>query len=123
MPRNTPGKRLNPLLGRAWDNTSRTACSGRAKKSLPMQPIKGLYAVTPDVADTAALISQVENVLAAGARLLQYRNKTVDDAKRHEQADALAQLCRRYAATFIVNDDVKLAAAVNADGVHVGADD
>src|SRR4051794_32669777 len=89
----------------------------------PMQPIKGLYAVTPDMQDTNALSVKVESVLSAGVRLLQYRNKSADDTTRREQALALAALCRRHAATFIINDDVALAAAVDADGVHVGAED
>ena len=88
-----------------------------------MRQIKGLYAVTPDLADTALLVAKVDLVLAAGARLLQYRNKSADDAARREQAAALRDLCRRYGATFIINDDVALAAALDADGVHVGADD
>ena len=88
-----------------------------------MPPIKGLYAVTPDVADTALLLAKVEPVLAAGARLLQYRNKSADAARRGEQARALRAVCRRHAATLIINDDVTLARAIDADGVHVGADD
>ncbi|MEO8443131.1 MAG: thiamine phosphate synthase, partial [Betaproteobacteria bacterium] len=88
-----------------------------------MQPIKGLYAVTPDLADTALLVARVETVLAAGARLLQYRNKPADARTRREQAAALRDACRRHGATLIINDDVALAAALDADGVHVGVDD
>ena len=88
-----------------------------------MQPIKGLYAVTPDLADTAALVAKVDAVLGAGVRLLQYRNKTADAPTRRAQALALCELCRRHAATLIVNDDVALAAAIDADGVHLGDDD
>ncbi len=88
-----------------------------------MPPIKGLYAVTPDLADTAALVAKVDAVLGAGVRLLQYRNKTADAPTRRAQALALGELCRRHAATLIVNDDVALAAAIDADGVHLGDDD
>jgi thiamine-phosphate pyrophosphorylase len=88
-----------------------------------MNPIKGLYAVTPDLADTALLKSRVDMALAAGARWLQYRNKTADAATRREQAAALLGLCRRHGAMLIVNDDVDLACALDADGVHVGAAD
>jgi len=88
-----------------------------------MQPIKGLYAVTPDIADTALLVAKVETVLAAGARLLQYRNKQADERTRREQAAALRDACRRHGATLIINDDVALAAALDADGVHIGVDD
>src|SRR3954470_5873031 len=78
MRRNTPGKHSNPHFGPAWANTSPIGCSGRARMNRPMPPIKGLYAVTPDVADTAVLVSTVQTVLAAGARVLQYRNKQAD---------------------------------------------
>jgi thiamine-phosphate pyrophosphorylase len=88
-----------------------------------MNPIKGLYAVTPDLADTAALVAKVGIVLAAGARLLQYRNKSVDDAMRRRQARALLEICRDHGAALIINDDVELAYALDADGVHVGAGD
>src|SRR3979411_1148029 len=91
--------------------------------SPPMKPIKGLYAVTPDLADTALLVAKVEIVLGGGARLLQYRNKSVDDVARREQAGALRDLCRPRGATLIINDDVELACALDADGVHVGAED
>ena len=88
-----------------------------------MPPIKGLYAVTPDEADTAVLVSKVETVLAAGARVLQYRNKQADNELRREQAAALQRACRQWDALLIINDDVALARAIDADGVHVGRDD
>ena len=88
-----------------------------------MKLIKGLYAVTPDLADTTLLVAKTGIVLAAGARLLQYRNKIAGDDQRREQAEALRNLCRRHGATFIDNDDVELACALDADGVHVGVDD
>ena len=88
-----------------------------------MNPIEGLYAVTPDLADTELLVAKVEMVLSAGARLLQYRNKTADSSVRRAQAAALRDVCRRHGATLIINDDVALACAIDADGVHVGADD
>lgn len=87
------------------------------------QAISGLYAVTPDGDDTPALIAAVETALAGGARLLQYRNKSADPALRLTQARALLALCRKYRASFIVNDHLDLALAVNADGLHLGADD
>jgi thiamine-phosphate pyrophosphorylase len=88
-----------------------------------MTRIKGLYAVTPDLADTGVLVGQVETVLAGGAQLLQYRNKTANPPLRREQATALLAACHRYGAMLIINDDVELARELGADGVHVGADD
>lgn len=62
-------------------------------------------------------------VLAGGARLLQYRNKTAGKALRQEQAHALAQLCREAGVPFIVNDHLDLAMETGADGVHLGRHD
>ncbi len=85
--------------------------------------VRGLYAVTPDTADTVALLGKVEAALDGGARLLQYRNKTADAALRLAQARALAALCRRYRVPLIVNDYVDLALAVDAEGLHLGGED
>ena len=85
--------------------------------------MRGLYAITPDWADTARLVRVSEMILAAGCRLLQYRNKTVSDCHRQEQAVALRGLTRRYGATLIVNDDLELADFCEADGVHLGGED
>jgi thiamine-phosphate pyrophosphorylase len=54
--------------------------------------ISGLYAETPELADTAGLLARIQAVLAGGARLLQYRNKIGDDNLRHRQAAALRDL-------------------------------
>lgn len=88
-----------------------------------MKRIQGLYAVTPDSADTAKLTAQVRAALVGGARVVQYRNKIVDAATRLAQAQALAAACREHDAVFIVNDDVALGLAVDADGVHLGRED
>lgn len=85
--------------------------------------IRGLYAVTPDLADTSALLGKVEAALAGGARLLQYRNKTADAALKLEQARALAALCRRHQVPLIINDHLDLALAVDAEGLHLGSED
>jgi thiamine-phosphate pyrophosphorylase len=85
--------------------------------------LAGLYAVTPDLDDTALLLAQTQAALAGGARMLQYRNKTAAENRRREQAAALRELCRRHGAALIINDHVELAREIDADGVHVGADD
>ncbi|MEO6749400.1 MAG: thiamine phosphate synthase, partial [Casimicrobiaceae bacterium] len=84
--------------------------------------LRGLYAVTPDLADTDALAARVRAAIDGGAAAVQYRNKTADPALRAIQAQALADACRGRA-LFIVNDDAALAARVGADGVHVGEHD
>lgn len=79
--------------------------------------IAGLYAIT-DSAQQA-----VADAIRGGAQVVQYRDKSADTARRQEAANALARLCRGAGVCFIVNDDVALAAAVGADGVHLGRDD
>ena len=85
--------------------------------------ISGLYALTPDLGDTGELGERVAAALAGGATAIQYRNKTASPGLRLEQALVLRRLCAGRATLLIVNDDVELAFAVDADGVHVGRDD
>jgi thiamine-phosphate pyrophosphorylase len=88
-----------------------------------VNPIHGLYAVTPDIADTEELLRRVRLALRGGARVLQYRNKAANSALKLHQAQALRALTREFGTTFIVNDDAQLAALVDADGVHLGGED
>jgi thiamine-phosphate pyrophosphorylase len=83
-------------------------------------PRRGLYLLTPETPDTDALCARVEIALGAGAALLQYRNKSGDAALKLAQAAALLPLCRRHHVPLLINDDVELAHAVRADGVHLG---
>lgn len=85
--------------------------------------LRGLYAITPDGMAREALIERAERALVGGARLIQYRSKDADPKRRAEAAHALAALCHRHGAAFIVNDDVALALAVDADGAHLGRED
>jgi thiamine-phosphate pyrophosphorylase len=86
-------------------------------------PLKGLYAITPETHDTPTLVAQVDAIMAGGVTWLQYRSKQQTTAVRLEQAMALAQLSRIRRVGFIVNDDIALAQAVDADGVHLGQGD
>ena len=85
--------------------------------------IRGLYVVTPDWRDTLKLVLAAKAALEGGARVLQYRNKVAAPSQRIEHAIALAALCQKFGAAFIVNDHLDLALQVDADGVHLGADD
>ena len=88
-----------------------------------MKRISGLYAITPDTDDTAALLEKVEAALSGGARLLQYRNKTASAALRLTQGRALLALCWKFQAPLIINDHLDLALALDAPGLHVGGED
>lgn len=89
----------------------------------PAYAIKGVYAITPDCVNTTDLLYRVRLALKGNVKVLQYRNKSANTALRLEQALALRKVTREYATTFIVNDDVQLAAHVDADGVHLGIAD
>jgi thiamine-phosphate pyrophosphorylase len=83
---------------------------------------RGLYLITPEEPDTARLLARVAAVLPQAA-WLQYRQKDADSARRHTQATALQALCARAGVPLIINDDVALAEAVGAAGVHLGEED
>ena len=85
--------------------------------------IRGLYAVTPDTADTAVLQRLTAAALKGGARIVQYRNKTASPALRGEQARALLDICNQHDAILLINDHVDLAAEIHAHGAHIGGED
>ena len=83
-----------------------------------------LYAVT-DRAWTGkqTLYQQVEAALKGGVTCVQLREKELDQAAFLQEAKELCALCRRYGVPFIVNDNVDIAVACKADGIHVGQED
>lgn len=82
--------------------------------------MRGLYLVTPNWDDTAALVDATRAALDGGAALVQYRHKDASAALRLEQGAALLALCRRYGRPLVINDHVDLCLTLDADGVHVG---
>jgi thiamine-phosphate pyrophosphorylase len=82
---------------------------------------RGLYVITDG--PRADLLEVVDQALGGGARLVQYRDKTHESARRKEEANALLSLCRSYGVPLIVNDDIALAGEIGADGVHLGEAD
>ena len=83
-----------------------------------------LYAVT-DRAWTGrqTLYQQVEAALRGGATCIQLREKELDEEAFLSEAVEISALCRRYGVPFFVNDNVEIAVACGADGVHVGQED
>lgn len=88
-----------------------------------MHKLRGLYAITPDLADGTRLLADVEAALAGGCRIVQYRDKLSVMPERVARAQALRGLTRRFSATLLINDDLALATLIQADGVHLGKDD
>ena len=83
-----------------------------------------LYAVTDRAwVGKLSLAEQVEAALQNGVTCLQLREKTLDAAAFLAEAREIAALCRQYSVPFIVNDNVDIAIACGADGVHVGQED
>ena len=83
-----------------------------------------LYAVTDRAwVGRQTLPEQVEAALKGGATCVQLREKELDGAAFLEEAKVLTALCRRYGVPLIINDNVEVALASGADGVHVGQDD
>lgn len=85
--------------------------------------LRGLYAITPDEPDTDTLVRKTRLALAGGARIVQFRNKSASATLRRDQGAALLALCRKQRVPLIVNDDLDLAEALDADGLHLGRDD
>lgn len=89
-----------------------------------MFPLSGLYAITdPDLLPPERLLPAVAAALRGGARFIQYRDKHATPLQQRERALALRELCHRHGARLLINDDVELAVAVAADGVHLGQSD
>ncbi len=85
--------------------------------------LRGLYAITDSqLLAGGRLLPYVEAALKGGARLLQYRDKSSDEARRLREAEALRELCARHGAQLIINDDAELAARLGV-GLHLGQGD
>lgn len=83
-----------------------------------------LYAITDRTwLHGQTLYTQVEQALQGGATFLQLREKTLNVKDVHEEALTLKELCHQYHVPFVLDDNVELSIAVDADGVHVGQSD
>ncbi len=87
----------------------------RLNRRLP----RGLYAITRG----DDLTSTVAAAIDGGASVIQYRDKSGDNARRLAEASVLSRLCERRDIPLLINDDIALARAVGAAGVHLGRDD
>ncbi len=83
-----------------------------------------LYAVTDRRwLDGETLAAQVERALKGGATCIQLREKELDEKAFLEEAKEIGQICKKYHVPFLINDNVEIAMAADADGVHVGQHD
>lgn len=102
-----------------------TTDQGAAHRAALLQRMTrtGLYLVTDDHLDADTLLERLGAALDAGADVVQFRDKRPDRAAVAEVGRRVAARCRAAGALFIVNDDARLAAELDADGIHVGQED
>lgn len=91
-----------------------------------MKPVidYSIYLVTDEAClHGRPLLKCVEEALAAGVTLVQYRAKAADGGVLYAEACKLKELCDKYSVPLIINDRLDIALAVGAAGVHLGQDD
>ena len=86
--------------------------------------LRGLYVIIdPAVAGERDVLRVAREAIAGGAAIVQWRDKTREKGLQLADVRTLAEICRGAGVPLIVNDDVDLALAAEADGVHVGQRD
>jgi len=86
--------------------------------------MRGLYVVTDaSITDPELLYRQVDEAVAGGSRLVQFRNKTIDSGLYIALAEAVLEACRRNFTPCLINDQVTIAKVLAADGAHLGQGD
>lgn len=99
---------------------------GGAPQRAPQRELRfprGLYGVSPEWDDTARMLAALEAAAAGGMTAFQWRRKSSPPEAGLEQARRVVERCRELGVVSIINDDWRLAALVDADGVHLGRDD
>lgn len=83
-----------------------------------------LYAVTDRTwLNGKSLESEVEKICKAGITFIQLREKGITDEEFIEEAKKIKLITDKYKIPFVINDNIEVAKAVNADGVHIGQSD
>lgn len=84
-----------------------------------------LYAVTDRrwLKEGETLVTRTEEAIDGGVTFVQLREKDLDEENFEREGRELKELCRKRGVPFVINDNVELAAKLDADGVHVGQSD
>lgn len=86
--------------------------------------LNGLYVITDDIlTPQSSMMEQVEKALQGGAKIVQHRDKQNSYLHIKQRALELENLCKKYNAIFILNDEVELALELGLSGLHVGKSD
>ncbi len=88
------------------------------------QDLGGVYAILDvENIEQGEILEHAQNTINGGATIIQYRNKTSHTYDREKEARDILDLCRKHEVPLIINDDLALARAIGADGVHLGQND
>jgi thiamine-phosphate pyrophosphorylase len=83
-----------------------------------------LYVITDEQLSKGRSHAEIaRSAIEGGADVIQFRDKTASSRKLYDDALAIRKITRQAHVSFIVNDRIDIALAVNADGVHVGQKD
>ena len=85
--------------------------------------MKGYYFITDSKLSRAGNLSDVQQAVACGVEVIQYRNKNAETRQMYEEAVRLREICRDSGSIFLINDRIDIALAAEADGVHLGQSD
>ncbi|MFK7815890.1 MAG: thiamine phosphate synthase [Gammaproteobacteria bacterium] len=86
--------------------------------------LSGLYVIADtECIGSNEIIIKTEEILKAGVKILQYRDKINTQQDRYNIAEQLRKLTYDHECLLLINDDATLAHSINADGVHLGKDD
>jgi thiamine biosynthesis protein ThiF family 2 len=94
------------------------------KPSRPRLPETDLYCLTAfehSLGRTNLVV--VRHMLESGIKIIQYREKDLKMGQKYRECAAIREMTAEFGAAFIINDDIHLALAVGADGIHIGQDD
>lgn len=83
-----------------------------------------LYLVTDrDILGERDLCKAVEDSIKGGTTIVQLREKFIDDEKFLEIAKEVQKITKKYNVPLIINDNIKIAKEIDAEGVHIGQSD
>jgi thiamine-phosphate pyrophosphorylase len=90
----------------------------------PQLPATDLYCLTSlEYSRGRNNLEVVREMLEAGIKIVQYREKDLTMKQKYQECDEIRKITAEAGATFIINDDIHLALAIGADGIHLGQDD
>lgn len=90
-------------------------------KKFPETDIYGI--LCKELSNDRSNIAVAQKMMDAGIKVIQYRDKNQPRSIRYEECKAIQTIAKEQGCCFIVNDDLDIALAINADGIHLGQDD